>query len=192
VLGVFVTTLRPTRSEGGPLRRIPMWVLVVAAALVGVLLIGAGLLLTNGSSSKVQQTPVAATPTCTPKAPSASATKPPTQQITVNVYNSPDRVGLASETAGELDGRGFAVDKITNDPEKADITGTAVVRFVPGNRTAARWVAAQVPGATIVKVPAAGHAGAKVDLVLGQGFDALATETDAKAAFAASVPTPTC
>lgn len=183
-----MTTLHPTRSNRGPIRRVPVWAIVVVGILVGALLVGAGLLLTNGGDDDA---PAAkATPTCTPQ---PADTTPPAGKTAVNVYNATARAGLARDTADALALRSFTVGDVANDPNKATITGTAVVRYVPGATAQARWVAAQVPAATMQQVAAKGRKGAaKVDLVVGSGYTALATPAQATAAFTASAPRTGC
>ena len=95
---------------------------------------------------------------------------------------------VAADTAEAMEARAFKVDEVDNDPEKATVSGTAEVRYVGKSEVNARWVAAQVAGATVVKVAAQGHPGAKVDLVIGEQFDALASTAEATTAFAASAP----
>ena len=59
-------------------------------------------------------------PTCVP---APTSTPPAPADIRVNVYNSTDRNGLASSTAGAMRERGFAVLDIANDPLGREITG---------------------------------------------------------------------
>jgi hypothetical protein len=182
-----MTSLQPTPSRSF-FRRIPVWAVAVVAALLGLLLIGAGLLIT-GRDDKVAAPPA---PTCTPSPPAPSATVPPTAAVDVNVYNATERAGLARDTADALEDRGFKAGAVANDPKKAKIAGTAVIRHVADAEDDARWVAAQVDGATLTVVPASGRTGADVDLVIGAGFTQLAPEPAALAAFAASAPQTTC
>jgi hypothetical protein len=118
--------------------------------------------------------------------------KPPT--ITVNVLNATDRAGLASQTAALLKKRGFVIGKVGNAPDALQnkITGTAQVM---GNKAAATRMTvlgAEVAGAS----PATDlRKDASVDLVLGNGFTALATpaqeaQTLALAAKPAPAPSP--
>jgi hypothetical protein len=161
---------------------------VVVGVLVGALLVGAGLLLTNGKDDDSPS--AAATPTCTQVADTATA--PPTAPVTINVYNSTSRAGLARDTADALEGRGFKIAAVANDPKKATIAGTAVVRHVSTALEQARWAAAQVPGSTLQQVAATGRKGAKVDVVIGAGYTTLATPAEAQAAFVASGPKTGC
>ena len=91
-------------------------------------------------------------------------------QITVNVYNSTTRAGLASDTAKSVKDRGFVVAKVANDPLKKNVPGTAELRFGPSGQTAAALVAPLVAGAASVND---GRADATVDLVLGSAFQGL-------------------
>lgn len=180
-----MSTLHATRSRG-LLHRIPRWAFIVLAACVGLALVGTGLLLTSSNDTKSVATPA---PSCTP---TAAATAPPTAVVKVNVYNATSRAGLAASTAQELTARGFTVDKVANDPKNADVAGTADIRYVSGSEQAARWVAAQVPGAELAKIPATNHKGASIDLVVGDAFTAFATTDAARVAYAASAPKAAC
>lgn len=105
-------------------------------------------------------------------------------QITVNVYNSTTRAGLASDTAKSVKDRGFVVGKVANDPLKKNVPGTAELRFGQSGKTAAALVAPLVAGATPV-VDA--RPDATVDLVLGAGFQGL---TPVAATGTATPPNP--
>lgn len=109
-----------------------------------------------------------AAPTCLP----APTTTPPAPvDIRLNVYNSTDRNGLASSTAGAMRERGFAILDIANDPLGREITGTAEVRAGVDNQGAASVVMAQVAGAVFVPDDRTDDT---VDLVVGVAFEALA------------------
>lgn len=98
-------------------------------------------------------------------------------QVTVNVFNSTKRAGLAASTAKDVKARGFVVGQVTNDPAKKKIDGPAEVRFGPNGKAGAELVVKLVDGATPTQDT---RADATVDLVLGNGFKALA-----------AAPTPT-
>ena len=183
-----MTQLRPTPSRR-VWGRIPRWALVATITVLGLALIGAGLVLSRSGGSTKAATP---TPTCTPT-PAPGATTPPTTAIRINVYNATARAGLARFTADKLAGRGFTIDTVANDPTQSTVNGTAIVRYVSGTASPARWVAAQVPNATLVKVSGVARlTTAKIDLVIGTKYRNLAPPADAAAAYAASAPTKPC
>ncbi|MGH8825960.1 MAG: LytR C-terminal domain-containing protein [Jiangellaceae bacterium] len=109
-----------------------------------------------------------AAPTCLP---APTTTPPAPADIRLNVYNSTDRNGLASSTAGAMRERGFAVLDIANDPLGREITGTAEVRAGLDNQAAASVVVAQVAGAVFVPDDRTDDT---IDLVVGVAFEALA------------------
>jgi hypothetical protein len=106
-------------------------------------------------------------------------------QVTVNVYNSTNRAGLAAATAKDVKARGFVIAQVTNDPSKKKIDGPAEVRFGPNGKAAAALVVKLVDGATPTQDT---RADATVDLVIGNGFKALAVAPTATAT--AVVPNP--
>jgi len=73
--------------------------------------------------------------------------------------------------AAELKRRGYAVKAIANDPGKARIPGTGVIRYGRSGTAAARLLATQVPK---VKLARDKRRAGSVDLVLGESFSALA------------------
>lgn len=99
-------------------------------------------------------------------------------QITVNVYNSTTRAGLASDTAKSVKERGFVIGKVANDPLKKNVQGTAELRFGQSGQTAAALVATLVTGTTPV-IDA--RPDATVDLVVGAGFQGLTPVSTASA-----------
>lgn len=115
-------------------------------------------------------------------APALTTTPPAPADIRLNVYNSTDRNGLASSTAGAMRERGFAILDVANDPLGREVTGTAEVRARVDNQGAASVVLAQVAGAVFVPDDRTDDT---VDLVVGVAFKALA------APGATPVPLPT-
>ena len=95
---------------------------------------------------------------------------PKPNQITVNVFNSTKRVGLASITSVDLNLRGFKKGLIESSDE--DIAGIAISRYGSGARPAADRLAAYVPGAVLEldKTKTDGS----VDLIVGNAFGQLA------------------
>ncbi|MCF2532908.1 LytR C-terminal domain-containing protein [Yinghuangia soli] len=121
----------------------------------------------------------------------APANLPAPATITVNVYNGTDRAGLAKAVADELKKRGFVIGKVANDPLRQANAPVmeAAVQFragVPG-KTPSTVVAAHVAGTPAPPVEDT-RTDATVDLVLGAGFQALATPEAAAAALAPPPP----
>ncbi|MDX3385445.1 LytR C-terminal domain-containing protein [Streptomyces niveiscabiei] len=135
----------------------------------------------------------AASGTCAPKKAvptTAAVVLPQPAQITVNVFNATTRSGLAKTTADELKKRGFKVGQVGNAPAQFDkkVAGTGVLVGVPAaSGTSLSVLGVQLPGAAR-KMDAA-RKDASVDLIIGNGFRALAAPADATKALAAlSVP----
>ena len=134
-------------------------------------------------------------PSCAP-APSPTATGKPLalpqpSGVTMNVFNATSRSGLAKTTADELAKRGFKVAKFGNAPTTYDqkVTQTALIVAGPAGEAAAREAGTQVAGSTVKIDPA--RKDSSVDLMIGDGFKALATPTDAaKARVTAANPPP--
>jgi hypothetical protein len=126
----------------------------------------------------------AATPTCT------TTTQPVLKpaSVTVNVYNSTDRNGLAAKTAAEVAKRGFKVKAVANDPLDKGVTGTAEVRYGKAGKAHAKLVLALVKGAKAVQDD---RKDVSVDLVLGSKFTALVKPAKASNAAQTSKATPT-
>jgi len=147
-------------------RRTAITLTVVGLLLVGAFL-AAGAYVEGWMGHRAQAS--AAPPACitAPGHPELTAA-----QVTVNVYNSTNRSGLAASAARDLRARGFTSATVSNDPLGQAVRGTAVVRYGVSGADAARLAAAQVAGATLVRD---GRADASVDVVLGAGFSALAS-----------------
>jgi hypothetical protein len=117
----------------------------------------------------------------------ASAVLPSPKQVTVNVYNATARQGLAAQVAGELRARGFAVSQVANDPLHTTFAGPAEVRAGPAGANQLRVIMAQVAGGVAQTDT---RQDASVDLVLGDGFQALRDPAQANAALNPVMPTP--
>jgi hypothetical protein len=89
------------------------------------------------------------------------------KDVTINVYNSTDRIGLAAAVARSLEKQGFNVDAIDNDPLGRSVKGPAEIRHGPIGTAGAILAAARLPGATVL---ADDRADASVDLVIGDKF----------------------
>ena len=127
-------------------------------------------------------------------APLVGVLAPKPSTITVNVYNATDRAGLAGQTAALLKKRGFAIGKIGNAPAALQhkVLGTAQVSGNSAAATRMTVLGSEVTGASPVTDL---RKDASVDLVLGNGFTALATpaqeaKTLALAAKPVAAPSP--
>ncbi|MBW3085011.1 hypothetical protein KEM60_01203 [Austwickia sp. TVS 96-490-7B] len=109
--------------------------------------------------------------TCTP-----AVTGPPVSEITVNVYNSTQRVGLASTTGKTLGDQGFKIGKMSNDPSGRKVDGVAEIRFGESGAAKAEVVLLRFPGAVKVQD---NRTDDTVDVSIGERFasvNAVATE----------------
>jgi len=148
----------------------------------------------DGGTTKANAGPQNA-PRCKPApTPTHTAKLAPLPQpsgVTVNVLNATTRGGLAKSTADELAKRGFKVSKFGNAPTPYDkkVTQTALVVAGPAGEAAAREAGTQVAGSTVKIDPT--RKDNTVDLMIGNGFSALATPADAaKARVVAANPPP--
>jgi hypothetical protein len=119
------------------------------------------------------------------------APMPQPTAITLNVLNATSRGGLAKTTADQLAARGFKVAKFGNAPTGYDqkVTQTALLVAGPAGEAAAREAGTQVAGSTVRIDPA--RKDKTVDLLIGDGYSALATPADAaKARVIAANPPP--
>jgi len=110
--------------------------------------------------------------------------------ITVNVYNATGKAGLAGRTAALLKQRGFTIGTIGNAPAALQnkVAGSARITGGSAGAKAMTVLRSEVAGAT----PATDQRkDASVDLVLGNGFTALATPAQTAQALAlATGPAP--
>lgn len=103
--------------------------------------------------------------------------KPPAiKTISVNVYNTTYREGLATTVQKELLSRGFAKGKVGNDQDGSFLPNdVAVIRYGEDGDLAAKALAEHVPNAVLRPVT---RAGTSVDLVLGNKFTDLVAVPD--------------
>lgn len=89
------------------------------------------------------------------------------RDVTINVYNTTPRAGLAASVAQSLRTQGFHVASSGNDPMGGWVLGVAQIRHgrtgAPGALLAMRWL----PGATAAQD---GRTDATVDVVLGTKY----------------------
>jgi hypothetical protein len=99
--------------------------------------------------------------------------------VTVNVLNAGDVAGKAGEVATTLESRAFVIGNKENDRSGNEVTGVGEIRFGPGRDALARFVAVQLPGATLRPDT---RADATIDLVIGPDFAGLASPEAVQAA----------
>jgi hypothetical protein len=87
--------------------------------------------------------------------------------VSLNVYNSTTRKGLAAAVAKGAGTRGFKVKAVGNDPKNAGVKQVAQIRFGPDGAASARLVKTHVPQAVLVNDKRTGDT---VDLVVGAAW----------------------
>lgn len=113
---------------------------------------------------------------------------PAPQTITVNVFNSTKRVGLASITGIDLKLRGFKQGVVASSSE--DLQGIGEIRYGAAAKQQAQRLAAYVPGALLKQVKRADAKDLSVDLVLGPAFGNIAPNEQAAAMLAIPSASP--
>ena len=101
--------------------------------------------------------------------------KPIPAEISVNVYNTTYKTGLAKVVADQVKARGFKVKDVSNDPLQTMQLGTAVIRYGEDGDLAAALLAQHVPGAELLKID---RSGTRLDLVIGNAYTDLTPEAD--------------
>lgn len=173
-----------------------MWltVLLVFVAMLVLFGIGFGIATLLKGSGDSEPDASAASPTqsanlgnCTVVNVTPAEFLPRASQVTVNVYNSTNRVGLAGDTAKLLSVRGFKIGAVENDPLGLPIEGVGEIRHGPNGEAAAKLIAFHVPGATLVNDS---RKGKKVDVSLGRQFLELTNDAEVVAQLAEPSPSP--
>lgn len=162
--------VRPQRSSR------PKWLLPLLIAVAVLVVVGVGygavsLFRGGGDSTASDVTPSASPTACQTTMVPASELLPAAADVKVNVFNATKKSGLASDTAKELSARDFVVMKVANDPADKRIKGIAEIRYGPKGQLAAELLLLHVPGAEMVEDD---RTGKKIDLALGEGYEALA------------------
>lgn len=132
----------------------------------------------SSGGEQVAAPPRPTTSSCAPAAP-----PPAPSSISVNVYNSTQRAGLAATTGAALSDQGFKVLAKSNDPLGTTVDAVAEIRFGTAAQAKADVLAQRFPGA--VKVPDETRTDDIVDVAIGERFTALAPPPTA-------APTPVC
>jgi LytR cell envelope-related transcriptional attenuator len=166
--------------------------------ILGALVVVAVVVVTWTLLSDDQGHPGNAAASCGPSQTPAATKIPAEKAVTINVYNSTDRDGLAQATAKELQARGFKIGQIAADPLQRVVTSSAELRYGPTQVGAAQLLRAYVPGATSAfdLNRTTGAAANTVDVVLGSKYQQLNTPAQVKEAIVAlgdpSAPPGTC
>ncbi|MGH3342373.1 MAG: LytR C-terminal domain-containing protein [Carbonactinosporaceae bacterium] len=153
------------RGRGGRRRTTGVLILLVIIALGGF-----GTWRYVAAEPARSAPPSAACPRPSPAATAAATTTVKPAQVTVNVYNATTRSGLAARTATQLERLGFVIGDVDNDPNDADIPGTAELRGGPAGGEHLDLLRAYVPDE---KAVTDARRNVTVDLVLGKRFDTL-------------------
>ncbi|WP_225849781.1 LytR C-terminal domain-containing protein [Streptomyces sp. HPF1205] len=148
----------------------------------------------NGGGAKAGAGPrnhVSCKPAAAPTSTGKPVPLPQPSGVTLNVFNATTHGGLAKNTADQLAQRGFKVASFGNAPTAYDkkVTASALLVAGPAGEAAAREAGTQVAGSSVKIDPT--RKGTAVDLLIGDGFKALASPADAaKARVTAANPPP--
>lgn len=112
----------------------------------------------------------------------AAIVLPQPAAVSLSVYNSTTRTGLAKATAKVLTADGFKVLGWQNDPANQVIQGVAEIRYSLDQKTNATLVAYYFPGAKLVQYQA--ETESKLVVSLGTKFVKVTPQPDVRAALA--------
>lgn len=164
-----------------PRRRLRVLLALAASvALLGLLGYGALQLVDvfSGKDDRRDQAADSEEQACEP-ADATPVVLPEPEAITVNVYNSTDRSGLAQQTADALAERGFTIGEVDNAPEELDgqveASGLLLGSAQAAENQALAVLSAHLPGTDSDTVDRDDQV---VDLVIGEGFEQLTEETE--------------
>lgn len=181
------------RPKTRPAQR-PLWltVLLILVAMLVLFGIGFGIATllkgsggTDGADASASPSSSTSIPGCTTIMVTPAEVLPRASRVSVNVYNSTKRVGLAGDVAKILGVRGFTIAKVENDPLGVVIEGEGEIRYGPKGEASAELMAYHFPGATLVKD---GRSGKRIDVVLGTKFVDLANDAEVVAQLAQPSP----
>jgi hypothetical protein len=113
---------------------------------------------------------VAPKPTAKPACQPASARPVRPGDVTINVYNTTVREGLAASVARSLRRQGFKVGTVGNDPLGLSIRGVGEIRHGQAGAAGATLTTRRISGAKVVQD---NRPDATVDVVLGSAFKAV-------------------
>ena len=188
-LYLMSTPQRIGRPKTRPAQR-PLWLTVVLIFVAMLVLFGVGFgiaTLFKGSGG-ADVADAAASPSasalvggCSTVMVTPAEVLPLASRVTVNVYNSTKRVGIAGETSKFLSVRGFKIAKVENDPLGVGVQGAGEIRYGAKGEANAKLVAYHFPDATLIKDD---RGGKRIDVVLGQQFLDLADDAEVVAQLA--------
>lgn len=181
------------RPKTRPAQR-PLWLTVLLIFVAMLVLFGVGFAIAtllkgsggaDGADASASPSGSASVPGCTTIMVTPAEVLPLASRVTINVYNSTERVGLAGEAAKILGVRGFAIAQVENDPLGVVIEGEGEIRYGPKGDAGAKLMAYHFPGATLVDD---GRGGKRIDVVVGKQFADFAN--DAEVVSQLAQPTP--
>jgi hypothetical protein len=165
-----------------------------ALVVVGLLLVGA-LVTVVMAINKDTQVGRTATDQCPAGAVPAQPKMPERSQVKLRVYNGTKRPGLAITVGAEFKQRGFVVAKMQNAPGNRTYPDIAIIKYGPKALGSAQLVDANFLGEATRQFDIK-RKDDTVDVVLGNGFQQLATRIEVNQSIAAlqepDLPPGTC
>jgi hypothetical protein len=155
---------------------------VRAMIFVAVLFVTAGVVVVTAINRDSQLQPPQ--DPCEPGQIRVNVDVPDEEQVTVNVYNATERPGLAEQISNELANRGFTANTMQGLPEGARYEEAApynlagYIFFGPEGVGAAWLVSAYFLDGEYDPQFLEDKEGPEVDLILGNGFKQLTTQTE--------------
>lgn len=155
---------------------------VRALAIVGILLIGA-LVAVYLAMTRQSGSALAGDEGCPPGSVPADLELPAANAVKLNVYNATDQAGLASQVGEDFANRDFEVLERGDDPLSSEVDGVAVLRYGPQAVGAAHVLEAYFLTAARSEFDLEREDDV-VDVVIGNRFRQLATETEVRQSIA--------
>ena len=177
------------RPKTRPAQR-PLWltVLLIFVAMLVLFGVGFGIATLFKGSGGADVADATASPSasasvdgCTTVMVTPAEVLPLASRVTVNVYNSTKRVGIAGEASKLLSVRGFKIAKVENDPLGVVLDSAGEIRYGTKGEAAAQLMAFHFPDATLIKDD---RGGKRIDVVLGKKFSDLADDAEVVAELA--------
>ncbi len=181
------------RPKTRPAQR-PLWLTVLLIFVSMLVLFGIGFGIatllkgsggTDGADTAASPSASATVDGCTTLMVTPAEVLPLASRVTINVYNSTKRVGLAGDAAKLLGVRGFKIAKVENDPLGVVIEGEGEIRYGPKGEAGAQLMAYHFPSATLIND---GRGGKRIDVALGTQFADLANDAEVVAQLAKPSP----
>ena len=156
---------------------------VRALAIVIVLAVGA-LIAVSMAMSRDPGSVLAGDDGCPAGSVPANLDLPAVNSVRIHVYNATDQAGLASQVGENFANRDFEVLERGDDPLGSEVTGIAVLRYGPAAVGAAHVLRAYFLNAAEAQFDIEREDDV-VDVVIGNRFRQLATETEVRQSIAA-------